>query len=77
MLHIIRLYWSFSGLPAPKKTVPTDNFSVDDDLEDEVKPKAYQIAYAPEPPPKKSRHPVKITIPAINYVRQIVHCVKQ
>lgn len=67
VLNLVGVDSLLKGLPAPKKTVPTDNFSVDDDLEDEVKPKAYQIANAPEPPPKKSRHPVKITIPAINY----------
>lgn len=54
------------GLPAPKR-VSGDVASADDELEDEVKPKAYQVQYAPEPPRKKNRFPAKITIPSVDY----------
>lgn len=42
----------------------------DDFLEEEVKPKASQIADAPKPPGKK-RQPVKISIPTIDSVRML------
>ena len=55
-----------SGLPAPKASTQNNKIS-DDLLEDEVKPKASQIADAPKPPVKK-RQPVKISIPTIDSV---------
>lgn len=52
------------GLPAPH-TINTDAIVEDDELEDEVKPKASQITDLPKPPPKRNRQPVKITLPAL------------
>lgn len=54
------------ALPEPKHTDIGQGISETDVLEDEVKPKAAELADAPKPPPKKSKQPVRITIPALN-----------
>lgn len=41
----------------------------EEELEDEVRPKASEISNAPKPPGKKSKQPVKITIPSLDEVR--------
>ncbi|XP_033750507.1 proline-rich protein PRCC-like [Pecten maximus] len=56
------------GLPEPKiyEEAPSTSDKrqkVEDDLEEEVKPKLSQIKDAPKPPPKRAK--VKITIPAL------------
>ncbi|XP_005098263.1 proline-rich protein PRCC [Aplysia californica] len=58
---------SLDDLPAPqvRPTLNADADTVEDDLEEEVKPKAAEIASAPKPPGKK-RQPVKITIPSLD-----------
>ncbi|KAK6179335.1 hypothetical protein SNE40_011722 [Patella caerulea] len=55
-----------NNLPQPKASTATDaNVVLDDTLEDEVKPKASQMADAPKPPPKRAKQPVRITIPKL------------
>ncbi|ESP00678.1 hypothetical protein LOTGIDRAFT_157968 [Lottia gigantea] len=57
-----------NNLPVPKSSVETvDEAGVvlDDKLEDEVKPKKSQMKDAPKPPPKRSKQPVRITIPKL------------
>jgi len=51
-------------LPEPKSGF-SSVIEETDVLEDLVKPKASQVADVDKPPPKKSRQPVKITIPAL------------
>ncbi|KAL3865954.1 hypothetical protein ACJMK2_043298 [Sinanodonta woodiana] len=54
------------GLPEPKRPEHNEKLAVEEDeLEDEVKPKASQMADVPKPPSKKVHLPVKITIPAL------------
>ncbi|KAK3585289.1 hypothetical protein CHS0354_040236 [Potamilus streckersoni] len=54
------------GLPKPKRPEHIEKLAVEEDeLEDEVKPKASQMADVPKPPSKKVHQPVKITIPAL------------
>ncbi|KAH3833282.1 hypothetical protein DPMN_106588 [Dreissena polymorpha] len=48
-----------------KKSGSANILDESDVLEDEVKPKASQVADISKPEPKKSRQPVKITIPAL------------
>ncbi|XP_050402520.2 proline-rich protein PRCC [Patella vulgata] len=55
-----------NNLPQPKSSTATDaSVVLDDTLEDEVKPKASQMADAPKPPPKRAKQPVRITIPKL------------
>lgn len=54
------------ALPEPKHTDIGKGISETDVLEEEVKPKAAELADAPKPPPKKPKQPVRITIPALN-----------
>ncbi|WAR00245.1 PRCC-like protein [Mya arenaria] len=53
-----------AGLPEPKSGFSSVTEETDI-LEDEVKPKASQVADIPKPAPKKGRQPVRITIPAL------------
>lgn len=54
------------ALPEPKHTEIGKGIPETDVLEEEVKPKAAELADAPKPPPKKPKQPVRITIPALN-----------
>ncbi|XP_078313521.1 proline-rich protein PRCC-like [Crassostrea virginica] len=54
------------ALPEPKHTNYVKGIPETDELEEEVKPKAAELADAPKPPPKKPRQPVRITVPALN-----------
>uniref|UniRef100_K1QLL4 Proline-rich protein PRCC n=1 Tax=Magallana gigas TaxID=29159 RepID=K1QLL4_MAGGI len=54
------------ALPEPKHTDIGKGIPETDVLEEEVKPKAAELADAPKPPPKKPKQPVRITIPALN-----------
>lgn len=56
------------ALPEPKHTEIGKGIPETDVLEEEVKPKAAELADAPKPPPKKPKQPVRITIPALNPV---------
>ncbi|BFY97508.1 hypothetical protein BsWGS_00548 [Bradybaena similaris] len=56
---------TLEDLPAPQSRVYATETD-EADLEDEVKPKASEIASAPKPPSKKPRQPVKITIPSLD-----------
>lgn len=56
------------ALPEPKHTDIGKGIPETDVLEEEVKPKAAELADAPKPPPKKPKQPVRITIPALNPV---------
>jgi len=56
---------SLDDLPAPQSRQGAA-LTVEDALEDEVKPKAAEIASAPKPPGKKTKQTVKITIPSLD-----------
>ncbi|KAI8792520.1 proline-rich protein PRCC [Biomphalaria glabrata] len=59
---------SLEDLPPPQsKTIDLPDL-VEDELEDEVKPKASEMAIAQQPPNKKSKQPVRIIIPSLNEV---------
>lgn len=62
------------ALPEPKYKPAVKGIPETDELEEEVKPKPAELADAPKPPPKKSRQPVRITIPALNPVGLIIFC---
>lgn len=61
-----------SALPAPqvKADSRAAGFNEDDELEDEVKPKAKELADVPRPPPKQKKK--QIIVPILDEVR--VHC---
>ncbi|CAG5134751.1 unnamed protein product [Candidula unifasciata] len=56
---------TLEDLPAPQSRIYA-TVTEETDLEDEVKPKASEIANAPKPPSKKLKQPVKITIPSLD-----------
>ncbi|XP_076443325.1 proline-rich protein PRCC-like [Babylonia areolata] len=57
---------SLSDLPAPKAVSTAEGGGEgEDELEEEVKPKASQLADAPKPPPKKVKQPARIVLPAL------------
>ncbi|KAL8561281.1 hypothetical protein ACOMHN_047136 [Nucella lapillus] len=55
---------ALSDLPPPKAASPAAGAG-EDELEEEVKPKAAQLADAPRPPPRKARPPTRIVLPAL------------
>ena len=58
-----------TDLPAPKTLASsTSQADGEDELEEEVRPKASQLADAPKPPPKKGKQPARIVIPALKQV---------
>lgn len=60
-------FTSIDELPTPLNLDNKFNINIEEeDLEEEVKPKAAEIENAPKPPGKKAKHPVKITIPALD-----------
>ncbi|CAL1533672.1 unnamed protein product [Lymnaea stagnalis] len=57
---------SLDDLPAPHAlSSGLNNETVEEELEDAVKPKAAEIASAPHPPTTKKKQPVRITIPSL------------
>lgn len=62
---------SLDDLPAPQSlSSGLNDETVEEELEDAVKPKAAEIASAPHPPPGKKKQPVRITIPSLQETQE-------